>query len=90
MLVLVVVGQWRGWRWDFGLVEKWVEGTVKQAKAQDEEKRRKTLGGDVERGVVGAKVDEKKQLVVEGTVVGGDMEKTALLVEIEEKTAEKA
>ena len=88
MLVLVVVGQWRGWRWDFGLVEKWVEETVNQAKAQDEEKRRKILGEDIESGV-DDKVDEKKELVG-GEEVGGDMEKTGLLVEVEEKAAGKA
>jgi hypothetical protein len=88
LLVLVVVGQWRGWRWDFGLVEKWVEETVNQAKAQDEEKRRKILGEDVESGV-DDKVDEKKELVG-GEEVGGDMEKTGLLVEVEEKAGGKA
>jgi hypothetical protein len=90
LLVLVCLGQWRGWRWDFGVVERWVEAVVKQAKVQEGEKRRKAASADVERGDVANKVDEKKGLVVEEEVVGGDMEKTGLLVEVEENVVDKA
>jgi hypothetical protein len=86
LLVVVVLGQWRGWRWDAGLVDKWVEGLVCQGKMAEEAKRLKAVERDVERGVV---VEERKEIVVE-EVVSGDMEKTALLVEIEEKVVEKA
>jgi hypothetical protein len=42
------------------------------------------MRGDVEKGVF---VDEKKDVVVEDEVVGADMEKTGLLVDVEGKGA---
>jgi hypothetical protein len=81
LLVIVVLGQWRGWRWDMGLADKWVEGIVAQGRKTEEAKRLKAMGGDVEKGVV---VDEKKEVVVEDEVVGADIEKTTLLVEVED------
>lgn len=86
LLVLVCLGQWRGWRWDMGLVDKWVEGIVVQATKTEEAKRMRAMGGDVEQGVV---QEEKQEAVVED-VVGVDMEKQALLVDIEEREFEKA
>ncbi|KAE9369087.1 hypothetical protein N431DRAFT_427342 [Stipitochalara longipes BDJ] len=86
LLLIVVVGQWRGWRWDVGVVDNWVEGIVLQAVKAEEAKKLAAAGRDIERGVV---QDEKREVVVE-EVVGGDMEKTPLLVEVEEKDVEKA
>ena len=39
--LLAVIGcTWRGWRWDGGLVDKWIEGLVKEDKrAKQEDKR---------------------------------------------------
>ncbi|KAN0101416.1 hypothetical protein V8E51_011926 [Hyaloscypha variabilis] len=85
LLVIVVVGQWRGWRWDVGLVDRWVEGIVVGAVRADEAKKAKAAENDIESGVV----QEEKEGVVE-EIVGGDMEKTALLVDIEEKVVKKA
>lgn len=75
----VVLGELVGLKWEFGLVDLWVEGIVKGATAQEEKKRREALGSDVEKAV------DVKEVVIEEEVVGGDMEKTALLVEVEEK-----
>jgi hypothetical protein len=88
LLVVVVVGQWMGWRWDAGLVDKWVQLVVTQARKQEEEKRKKAEGSDVEKALISK--NDKKGLVAEKEVVGGDMEKTGLLVGIGEKTIEKA
>lgn len=89
LLAVVVVGQWMDWRWDAGLLDKWVERVVAQANKQEEEERRKKgEGGDVEKGVVNE--DEKKGLVAEEAVVGGDMEKKVLLVDVEEQTVQTA
>ena len=85
LLVIVVVGQWRGWRWDVGMVDKWVEGIVAGAVRADEAKKAKAAENDIESAVV----QEEKEGVVE-EIVGGDMEKTALLVDIEEKVVKKA
>jgi hypothetical protein len=86
LLVLVVLGQWRGWRWDMGLVDKWVEGIVAQNVKTEEAKRQKAIGGDVERGIVDSDLEGK----VNEMVVDGNMEKTALLVDVEEKGVEKS
>ena len=80
LLVLVVLGQWRGWRWDVGLVDKWVEAIVAQAVKAEEAKRLMAMDRDVEQGTVG---DEN---VVVEEVVGGDMEKVPLLADVEEKS----
>jgi len=80
LLLLVVLGQWRGWRWDVGLVDKWLEAIVEQAVKTEEKKRALALDRDVEQGIG---QDEKKVVVEQ--VVGGDMEKTALLIDVEEK-----
>jgi hypothetical protein len=67
LLVLVVLGQWRGWRWDMGLVDKWVEGIVARNIKAEEAKRQKAMGADVERGLVDSDVKEvvaKEDLLV--------------------------
>jgi hypothetical protein len=87
LLVLVVLGQWRGWRWDMGLVDKWVEGIVAQNINAEEAKRQKAMGADVERGLVDSDV---KEVVAKEEFVGSDMEKTALLADVEVNGVEKA
>lgn len=83
LLVVVVLGQLFGWRWDFGLVDKWVEGLVQQGIKAAEAKRLKAL--DVARDV--EQVGEGKKEVVVEEMVGGDIEKKPLLVKCEEKPA---
>lgn len=87
LLVLVVLGQWRGWRWDMGLVDKWVEGIVAQNINAEEAKKQKAMGADVERGLVDSDV---KKVVAKEDFVGSDMEKTALLADVEVNGVEKA
>ncbi|KAH8751211.1 hypothetical protein BGZ57DRAFT_1010152 [Hyaloscypha finlandica] len=87
LLVLVVLGQWRGWRWDMGLVDKWVEGIVAQNINAEEAKKQKAMGADVERGLVDSDV---KEVVAKEDFVGSDMEKTALLADVEVNGVEKA
>lgn len=77
LLVIVVLGQWRGWMWDVGLIDKFVEGIVEQGRKEEEAKRLKALGNDVEKGIA---VDEKMQTMAEEEVVIADVEKAALLV----------
>ena len=66
LLVVVVLGQWGGWRWDVGLIDKFVEGIVEEAGKVEEAKRLKTLGNDVEKGTA---VGEKMQTMAEEEVV---------------------
>jgi hypothetical protein len=95
LLVIVVLGQWRGWKWDVGLIDKFVEGIVEQGRKEGEAKRLKALGNDVEKGIA---VDEKMQTMSEEEVVVADVEKAALLVrtalqerieDVEKKDVEK-
>ena len=76
----VVLGELIGVKWDFGVVDIWVEAIVKGAKAQAEKKRVEALGSDIEKGDV-----DEKVVIDEEEVVGGDMEKTPLLVEVKQK-----
>jgi len=51
--VLVVVGQACGFRWEFGVLEMWVEGIVRGAEAREEQRKREdgaSGDGDVESG----------------------------------------
>jgi len=59
-----------GWRWDMGVVDKWVEALLHRCEGGRGEEA-EGYGRDVEQGVVQG---ETKEVVV----VGGDMEKTAL------------
>lgn len=95
LLVIVVLGQWRGWKWDVGLIDKFVEGIVEQGRKEGEAKRLKALGNDAEKGIA---VDEKMQTMSEEEVVVADVEKAALLVrtalqerieDVEKKDVEK-
>ena len=70
-----------------GLVDKWGEGIVAQNIKAEEAKRQKAMGADIERGLVDGDV---KEVMAEEEVVGGDMEKTALLVDVEVNGVEKA
>jgi hypothetical protein len=66
LLVVVVLGQWGGWWWDVGLIDKFVEGIVEQGRKAEEAKRLKTLGNDVEKGTA---ADKKMQTMAEEEVV---------------------
>ncbi len=77
LLIIVVLGQWRGWKWDVGLVDQFVEGIVEQGRKEEEAKGLKALGNDVEKGIA---VDENMQTMAEVQVVVADVENGALLV----------
>ncbi len=75
LTLVVLVCHASGWNWDGGLARKWVEGLVKQGMKQEDDR-------SVDRMEEGT-VNEKKGLVFEEIV--GDMEKQALVIEIEEE-----
>jgi hypothetical protein len=76
LLLIVIVGQIRGWKWDAGYVDMWVEGLVKAGLEQQEAKRMK----EVER-----KMEEGTLDVEEATpeAESDQHEKVALLVDVD-------
>lgn len=89
LLVVVVLGQWRGWRWDVGLIGKFVEAIVEHGRKEEEAKRLKALENDVEKRIA---VNEKMQTMAEAEVAVADVDKAALqerIEDVERKEVEK-
>jgi len=51
LLVIVVLGQWRGWRWIWGLLISGFEGIVAQGVKAEEAKKLKAMVGMSNRGL---------------------------------------
>jgi hypothetical protein len=77
LLLIVIVGQIRGWKWDAGYVDMWVEGLVKAGLQQQEAKRMKEEDRRMEEGIVE---------VVEASTEAESVldEKVALLVDVDD------
>jgi hypothetical protein len=77
LLLVVIVGQIRGWKWDAGYMDMWVEGLVKAGLQQQEAKRMKEEGRRMEEGTL-----EVEETSTEAE--SGQDEKVALLVDVED------
>jgi hypothetical protein len=98
LVVLVVICQMRGWRWDNGLIDKWIEGLVKQEKiaaekAKNNEENRMEKGEMTENEVVvenQTAEEEKKELMARDAIASTDIEvKDEVLIEFEEADAKE-
>jgi hypothetical protein len=77
LLLIVIVGQIRGWKWDAGYVDLWVEGLVKAGLQQQEAKRMKEDERRMEEGTL--EVEEATN-----EAESGQDEKVALLVDVDD------
>ncbi len=70
LLVLVVVCQWRGWRWEGGIVDGWIEHVATYAFEEESKMVAQKEEDDMEKGVAGIEeansteflLDEKKDI----------------------------
>jgi hypothetical protein len=95
LLLIVIVGQIRGWKWDAGYVDMWVEGLVKaglqqqEAKRMKEEERKMEEGTlDVEEATPEAESDQHEKVAllvdVDNTENLGEKQEEVLVVEDED------
>jgi hypothetical protein len=95
LLLIVIVGQIRGWKWDVGYVDMWVDGLVKaglqqqEAKRMKEEERRMEEGtSEVDRPTTEAQSDQGEKVAllvyVEDVESSGGEKEEVLVVEDEE------
>jgi hypothetical protein len=89
LILLVVVAHIKGWKWDFGVGDKWVDSVIEQEEKKIEEARGKDAVQAMEKGEVIVGVDggdeEKRELMVRDEIMSGGEEKEDLLIETEEK-----
>jgi len=95
LIVLVVIAQLRGWKWDNGLVDRWIQGVITQEKLAAERAKTKDSvermekGEEIETAVVVEDAEKRELMARDGIVVADVEEKEAVLVEIDEVEVEK-
>lgn len=66
LILVVVLCQWRGWQWDGGYLDKWVEQLVVKSWEEEQGKKAQKEGDNMEKGVIGVEeVEEKVELPAE-------------------------
>lgn len=92
LIVVVVVCQLRGWKWDNGLIDKWIEGLVKQEKIAAE-RAKNNNENRMEKGEMTEEIvneypsaeEEKRELMAEDAMTSTDIEvKREVLIEVED------
>lgn len=90
LILLVVIAHLRGWKWDAGFGDKWVESVVEQERKKMEEAKGNDEVQVMEKGEVFVDEEdgvdeEKRELMVRDGVMSDTEEKEELLMETEDE-----
>lgn len=84
LIVLVVVAQWRGWKWEGGLLDKWIEMLVVQGEKDKKVKEEKKAKKEAEKA---AKEAESRAKNMENGEVVEQLVDVSIEGELDEKMA---
>lgn len=90
LILLVVIAHLRGWKWDAGFGDKWVESVVEQERKKIEDAKGNDEVQVMEKGEVFVDEEdgvdeEKRELMVRDGIMSGSEEQEELLMETEDE-----